>query len=192
MKMQACKDGHGWAVDDVKQAVRKPAQDSAPHIALDPLVERGIQRKMAFDAQQLVEEVDAQTRALAFVLVERGLDLDIRRRFVDDQRHSRDGRCSVAQQLPANLGQGDSRLIRMRPMVREPRPQLRPLLLGHRRRGLVVEDAVEQAVGDLKALARIEMLQLAEKGRFVHDMNVLLAARFSIGPAGATPVGVSG
>jgi hypothetical protein len=36
------------------------------------------------------------------------------------------------------------------------------------------------------------MLQLAEKGRFVHDMNVLLAARFSIGSGGMRPAGAPG
>lgn len=192
MKMQACKDGHGWVIDDVEQAVGEPAQISAPHIAFDPLVERGVQGKMAFDAQQLIEKVDAQTGTLGFVLVERGGDLDVGRRLVDDQCHGRDEPRSVAEQPPANLGQGDSRLVRMRPMVRETCAQLGPLLLGHRRRGLVVENAVEQAISDLKPLTRIEMLQLAEEGRFVHDMNVLLAARFSIRSAGTQPAGVPG
>ena len=147
---------------------------------------------MTLDAKQLVEEVDAQARALQLVVVERGPDLDVGGRLVDDQRHGGDEMRLAAEQLPANLGQGNSRLVRMRPMMRESCPQLRPLLLGYRRSGLVVQDAVEQAVGDLEALARIEMLQLTEEGCFVHDIKVLLAARFSIGPAGVTPVGISG
>ena len=44
----------------------------------------------------------------------------------------------------------------------------------------------------LETFPRVEMLQLAEKGRFVHGMKVLFAARFSIGLAGANPVGISG
>lgn len=192
MKMQARKDRHGWAINDVEQAVWEPAQISPPHIAFDPLVKRRVQGKMHLDAQQLIEKVDAETRTLAFVLVERGDDLDVGRRLVDDQRHGRDESRSVAEQPPAYLGQGDSGLVGIRPMVGETRAQLGPLLLSHRRRGLVVEDAVEQAIGDLEPLARIQMLQLAEEGRFVHDMNVLLAVRFSIGSAGMRPADASG
>jgi hypothetical protein len=73
----------------------------------------------------------------------------------------------------------------MRPMVRKPRPQLRPLLLGYRGSGLVVKDAVEQTVGDLEALARIEVLQLIKESGFVHGMKVLFGAGFSIGRHGA-------
>ena len=45
MKMQARKDGYGRAVDDVKQAVREPAQDGAPHVTFDPLVKHGVQER---------------------------------------------------------------------------------------------------------------------------------------------------
>ena len=53
-------------------------------------------------------------------------------------------------------------------MMRQPLPQLVPLGVAQGRCGLVVQNAIEQAVGDLQPLARAELLQFVEEGGLGH------------------------
>lgn len=176
VKMQARQDQDLVAFEDVEEAVPETAQGRSSDGAVHGLLPLRIVAQKVFDTPDLCDERSSEAHALR---------LDIRRGIAD---FSPSG-CGVTnrachgplagEEAAANLVQGEGRLVRVLPMVLQPRTQF-PHLLRRQGRWCGVEvDGIEELFHQFHALLWRQPDDLVEQGFLVHVEKVLRPAHFS-------------